>query len=100
MGAKCVLDLTSDVTHLVCAALGSPKYKYVARMRADVKVLTPNWVVAMHDRWIQGEDIDIHGFEREHKFPTLYGLKISVTGIPDGEFSQTLDLRGPLYIGG
>lgn len=86
MGAKCVLDLTSDVTHLVCGALGSPKYQYVARMRSDVKVLAPKWVEAMYKQWLNGDDVNVHEFEREHKFPALFELKISVTGIPDGEF--------------
>lgn len=86
MGATNVLDLTSEVTHLICAALFSPKYRYVARMRADVKVLSPRWIDAMFEQWRDGEDVDVHELEREHKFPVFYELKISVTGIQDGAY--------------
>lgn len=86
MGAKHVLNLTSDVTHLVCADITTPKYKYVAKMRTDVKVMKVEWVDAMYDLWINGEDINPHDFQEKFKFSTLYRLSISVTGIVDGEF--------------
>ena len=85
MGARFLLDLTSEVTHLICGALFSPKYRNVARMRPDVKVMSTLWVKAMYEQWILGDDIDPRKFESEHRFPLLYRLKIAVTGIPDGE---------------
>lgn len=84
MGARHVLDLTSDVTHLVCRDVTTPKYKYVAKMRSDVKVMKVEWVDAMYDLWINGEDINPRDFEEKFKLPTLYRLSISVTGILDG----------------
>ncbi|RPA92739.1 hypothetical protein L873DRAFT_1779016 [Choiromyces venosus 120613-1] len=83
MGARHVLDLTSDVTHLVCADLATPKYKYVARMRADVRVMGVEWVDAMYDLWINGEDINPVDFNEKYKFPTFQGLAISLTGIQE-----------------
>lgn len=85
MGARHVLDLTSDVTHLVCEDITTPKYKYVAKMRTDVKVMRVEWVDAMYDPWINGEDINPRDFEEKFKLSTLYQLSISVTGILDGE---------------
>jgi hypothetical protein len=84
MGAKHILDLTSEATHLICGALGSPKYRYVAKMRPDIKVMSTKWVEAMYTQWIAGEDIDARSFEREYRFPILYGIRLSVTGIVDG----------------
>lgn len=86
MGARHALDLISDVTHLVCGDISTPKYKYVAKMRMDVKVMRVEWVDAMYDSWINGEDISPRDFEEEFKLPTLYRLTISVTGILDGGF--------------
>ncbi|CUS11374.1 unnamed protein product, partial [Tuber aestivum] len=83
MGARHVLDLTSDVTHLICADLATPKYKYVARMRADVRVMEVEWVDAMYDLWINGEDINPTDFNEKYKFPTFHGLAISLTGIQE-----------------
>jgi DNA replication regulator DPB11 len=84
MGARHILDLTSDVTHLVCGGLYSPKYRYVSKMRPEVKVMSTKWVDAMYAQWIAGEDIDPRTFEMEHRFPILYGIRLSVTGVADG----------------
>ncbi|PWW79576.1 hypothetical protein C7212DRAFT_275838 [Tuber magnatum] len=83
MGARHLLDLTSDVTHLICADLATPKYRYVARMRADVRVMGVGWVNAMYDLWIKGEDLNPTDFNEEYKFPTFHGLAISLTGIQE-----------------
>lgn len=83
MGARTALDLTSDVTHLICTSLFSQKYNYVARMRSDVKVLTTAFIDRMYASWLRGDDIDVAAFERDTKFPIFFNLAISVTGIPD-----------------
>ncbi|KAI5816057.1 hypothetical protein BZA77DRAFT_314276 [Pyronema omphalodes] len=83
MGAEHVLDLTSEVTHLICGELFSPKYRYVAKNREDVKVMSTKWINAIYKAWIAGDDIDTSYFEKKYRFPILYGLNISVTGIPD-----------------
>ena len=96
MGARHVLDLTSDVTHLICADLATPKYKYVARMRADVQVVGVEWVDAMYDLWINGEDINPLDFNEKYKFPTFQGLAISLTGIQDCKFYFSIGICGGL----
>lgn len=83
MGAVHRQDLTSDVTHLIVGGLDTPKYKYVAKNRIDVKVVDEEWVAAMHEKWITGEDIKIAEYEEKHKFPPFQGMKISVTNISD-----------------
>jgi DNA replication regulator DPB11 len=86
MGAEHVLDLTSEVTHLICGELFSPKYRYVAKNREDVKVMSTKWINSIYRAWIAGDDIDTAYYEKQYRFPVLYGLNISVTGIPDGGF--------------
>jgi len=85
MGATHRTDLTSDVTHLIVGDLDTPKYKYVAKNRLDVKVVNASWVDAMHEKWIAGEDIKVWEYEKTHRFLPLHGLMVSVTNIADGK---------------
>ncbi|KAI9795435.1 MAG: hypothetical protein M1833_007034 [Piccolia ochrophora] len=80
MGAIHKLDLTSDVTHLIVGNSNTPKYKYVAKERPDVKVLTPQWIDAVRQTWMAGEETDITDLEEKHRLPALSGLKICLTG--------------------
>lgn len=81
MGATIKLDLTSDVTHLVAGNTDSAKYRYVAKLREDVKVLSPSWLEALRDVWMEGEDdMDVAGLEEQYRLPTFHGLKICLTG--------------------
>lgn len=88
MGAVHRHDLTSDVTHLIVGDLNTPKYKFVAQNRIDVKVVEAAWVEAMHEKWITGEDIDISEYEKNFKYPAFSGLKICVTNIVDSTSSM------------
>lgn len=83
MGAASKLDLTSDVTHLIVGDVDTPKYKYVAKERPDVKCLLPQWVQAVREAWVAGEELDVGAFEEQYKLPTFMGLKICVTGFED-----------------
>ena len=81
MGATIKLDLTSDVTPLIAGNTDSAKYKYVAKLREDVKVLSPSWLEALRDVWMEGEDdMDMARLEKQYRLPTFYGLKICLTG--------------------
>ncbi|KAF7588990.1 hypothetical protein BBP40_004957 [Aspergillus hancockii] len=86
MGATLKLDLTSDVTHLIVGETNTAKYKFVARERADVTVLKPEWVEAVRQSWMQGEDTDVRALETLYKFPTFAGLSICITGFEDMTF--------------
>jgi len=94
MGATVKLDLTSDVTHLIVGSINSAKYRYVAKSREDVKVVTREWVEAMRQEWMKGGEVDVAAVEREHRAPTFYGLKICLTGFDDGmSISDSLQSR-------
>lgn len=83
MGAEHKLDLTSDVTHLIVGETNTPKYKYVAKERDDVKVIKPEWVEAVRQSWMQAEEVDVQALEEQYRFPTLAGLTVCVTGFED-----------------
>ena len=83
MGAVNMLDLTSDVTHLIVGDTDTPKYKYVAKERPDVKCLLPEWVEAVRQSWLEGDDVDIEALEEQYKLPTFAGLRVCVTGFED-----------------
>jgi DNA replication regulator DPB11 len=90
MGACNKLDLTSDVTHLVVGDVDTPKYKYVAKERPDVKVMRPEWVDAVRDIWMEGGEIDLKELLERYKLPTFYGLRICLTGLEERTFSPDL----------
>lgn len=103
MGAEHKLDLTSDVTHLLVGDTDTPKYKYVAREREDVKVLSPKWVEAVRARWMADQHIDHYALEAEYSVPTLAGLKICITGFDDMTFragiAEDIKKHGGTYSG-
>ncbi|KAK5947513.1 protein kinase activating protein dpb11 [Knufia obscura] len=90
MGADHTLDLTSDVSHLLVGDTDSEKYRYVAREREDVKVLLPEYIQALRELWMNDQPIDLNGLEAQHKCPTLFGLKICITGFEDLDFRNEL----------
>jgi len=85
MGAIHKFDLTSDVTHLLVGETNTPKYKFVARERPDVKVLKPEWIQALRESWMQGGDTDLRTLEEQYRLPTFSGLSICITGFEDSE---------------
>lgn len=88
MGATIKLDLTSDVTHLIVGSIDSAKYRYVAKSREDVKVLSPAWLQALREVWMEGHDhVHVAALERDYRLPTFFGLKICLTG-----FDNRMDL--------
>jgi hypothetical protein len=90
MGAIHKFDLTSDVTHLIIGDVDTPKYKYVAKERPDVKVVLPSFVDAVRQIWIEGGDVDLEQLETENKAPTLLGLKICSTGFEDARARENM----------
>ncbi|KAF3037248.1 hypothetical protein E8E12_006730 [Didymella heteroderae] len=104
MGATIKLDLTSDVTHLVAGNTDSAKYRYVAKLREDVKVLSPAWLEALREVWMEGDDsMDVAGLEKQYRLPTFFGLKICLTGFDNPEqrkyIQETVDQNGAEYHG-
>lgn len=103
MGAVHKLDLTSDVTHLIVGNITTPKYRYVASDRPDIKVLQPTWIDAVRESWMQGGDVDVEALQQEHKTPAFMDLHICVTGFESieqrNEISMTAQEHGATYHG-
>ncbi|MCJ1247402.1 hypothetical protein MMC30_004616 [Trapelia coarctata] len=103
MGAVHKLDLTSDVTHLIVGDTDTPKYKYVAKERPDVKCLLPEWVEAVRQSWMEGGDTNVEALELEHRLPTFAGLRVCVTGFDDlavrKRLEETVKTNGGEYRG-
>lgn len=86
MGAVHKLDLTSDVTHLIVGDTDTPKYKFVAKERPDVKCVLPSWIEALRISWLEGGETNVEALEREHRLPTFTGLRLCVTGFDDRSY--------------
>jgi hypothetical protein len=87
MGGQHKYDLTSEVTHLVVADYDTPKYRYVAKERPDVKPMTPEWIEAVRLLWMHDHEIDRDALEKQYTLPTFSTLKICMTGFQDRSYS-------------
>lgn len=103
MGAVHKLDLTSDVTHLLVANTNTPKYRYVAKERPDIRVLSPDFIEAVREVWTEGIDVDVAALEKRYTIPPFFGLQICLTGISDpprrSDMEQTVLNNGGIYHG-
>ncbi|KAL8717868.1 MAG: hypothetical protein Q9225_004937, partial [Loekoesia sp. 1 TL-2023] len=91
MGAVHKYDLTSDVTHLIVGDTDTPKYKFVAKERPDVKCLLPAWVEALRQLWVEDIEPDFQALESRYRLPTLHNLRICVTGFEDMAYRKKLE---------
>lgn len=85
LGAVHTLDLTSDVTHLLVGNVESEKYRHVAKRRPDILVLHPEWLFAVRDAWVQGDELDLEHLNDKFRLPTFHSLNICVTGFTNRE---------------
>ncbi|KAK4505536.1 hypothetical protein PRZ48_003499 [Zasmidium cellare] len=103
MGATHILDLTADVTHLLVANINTPKYRYVAKERPEVRVLSPDFIEAVRKEWTEGGDVDVAALEKQYTLPTFFGLQICLTGVSDpstrSDMEQTIAGKGGTYHG-
>ncbi|TKA76707.1 hypothetical protein B0A55_03930 [Friedmanniomyces simplex] len=103
MGADFKLDLTTDVTHLIVGSITTPKYRYVAKDRPDIKVVGMEWLEAVRQAYMNGDDVDVVDLEEKHKLGVFHGLKICVTGFDNLEkrtfMSETVVQQGAEYHG-
>lgn len=93
MGAQHKHDLTSEVTHLIVGEYDTPKYRYVAKARPDVKVMMPSWIDALRDLWIHDLPISMVDLEKAHALPVFSTLKICMTGFEDREFHDDSGMK-------
>ena len=103
MGAVHKLDLTSEVTHLFVGNINTPKYRYVAKERPDIKVLHPDWLEAVRQAWMNGDDVDVEALEQQYRLPVFSGLTVCITGFDDHDqrsfISDTVQEKGAAYHG-
>ncbi|PNS19397.1 hypothetical protein CAC42_2574 [Sphaceloma murrayae] len=90
LGASHKLDLTSDVTHLLCGRITSEKYRHVAKHRPDIHVLQPEWLFKVRDAWMEGGEVNVKAITEEYRLPTFHHLNICVTGFNDGTCNASL----------
>lgn len=83
MGGTVNLDLTTVITHLLVANIYTPKYRHVAKERPDIHVLKPEWIEAVRNSWITGEETDVAALTEEYRLPALWNLQICITGFDD-----------------
>ncbi|KAL1923796.1 uncharacterized protein VTP21DRAFT_8776 [Calcarisporiella thermophila] len=79
LGGNCDPNFTRDVTHVVARAVGSEKYKVAIRF--SVKVVKPEAIFSIYDRWLTGEEIDVPKILEKYLLPPFAGLTICVTGL-------------------
>ncbi|KAL9026163.1 MAG: hypothetical protein Q9196_005130 [Gyalolechia fulgens] len=91
MGAVHKYDLTSDVTHLIVGDTDTPKYKFVAKERPDVKCMQPDWVGALRQLWVDDVEADFQALESQYRLPTLHNLRICMTGFEDPSYRKKLE---------
>ncbi|KXT05484.1 hypothetical protein AC578_10978 [Pseudocercospora eumusae] len=94
LGAVHKLDLTSDVTHLLVGDINTPKYKYVAKERPEVKVLQPEFIDKVNEAWRDGEDLTaekLQSLEEQHRIPTFASLHICITGFEHPDFRKSIE---------
>lgn len=102
MGAVSQADLTSDVTHLIAARSQTEKYKFAARHRTDLKLMSVAWISACHAIWITGKDVNLPLMEEKYRLPVFHGLKVCVTNLDVGmrvQIEQLVTQNGGLYTG-
>ena len=103
MGATTSLDLTRETTHLIVGATDTPKYRYVARERLDIRVVLPSWLEAVRSKWMGGEEADIEALARIHRMPALWNLVVCVTGFNDlqqrSDIQEAVNSNGGQYHG-
>ncbi|RMY19544.1 hypothetical protein D0867_04609 [Hortaea werneckii] len=101
LGAEFKLDLTCDVTHLIVGCITTPKYRYVAKERPDIKVLRREWLDAVKEEWKKGGEVDVGGLEDSLRLPPFFNLKVCITGFEDMEqrtaLQRSIEANGGEY---
>lgn len=102
MGAVSQADLTSDVTHLIAARIQTEKYRFAAKHRTDLKLMTVEWITAIHAVWMSGKDVNLPLSEVKYRLPIFHGLRICVTNLDTPkrtEIEQLVTRHGGSYTG-
>jgi len=103
MGGLTRADLTVDVTHMIVGDYDTPKYRYVAKHREDVRPMTLEWIETLRKLWINDQAIDMKLLEQQHTLPPFTSLRFSMTGCDDPgerqEIANQIKANGGEYEG-
>ncbi|EPX74682.1 BRCT domain-containing protein Rad4 [Schizosaccharomyces octosporus yFS286] len=88
LGATYKSDLTKDVTHLVAGDFDTPKYKFAAKSRPDMKIVSHEWIPRLYDRWVEGEDLESDLLISKFTLPALFKCRVCLTNIEQPDRSQ------------
>ncbi|CAB16889.1 BRCT domain protein Rad4 [Schizosaccharomyces pombe] len=88
LGAAYRSDFTKDVTHLIAGDFDTPKYKFAAKSRPDIKIMSSEWIPVLYESWVQGEDLDDGLLVDKHFLPTLFKCRVCLTNIGQPERSR------------
>ncbi|WBW70620.1 BRCT domain protein Rad4 [Schizosaccharomyces osmophilus] len=81
LGATYKSDLTKDVTHLIAGDFDTPKYKFAAKSRPDMKIVSHEWIPRLYDRWVEGEDLESDLLISKFTLPALFKCRVCLTNI-------------------
>ncbi|CAK9780911.1 hypothetical protein CC85DRAFT_62497 [Cutaneotrichosporon oleaginosum] len=79
LGGRIESALTVSTTHVVAPGFGSAKYLYA--IEHGIPVLSPSWINDAHQRWLNGETLDVPASVEAHRLQPFIGLKIAISGI-------------------
>ncbi|EPY50801.1 BRCT domain-containing protein Rad4 [Schizosaccharomyces cryophilus OY26] len=88
LGASYKSDLTKDVTHLIAGDFDTPKYKFAAKSRPDMKIVSQEWIPRLYDRWVEGEDLESDLLISKFTLPALFKCRVCLTNIEQPERFQ------------
>ncbi|ORX39769.1 hypothetical protein BD324DRAFT_233372 [Kockovaella imperatae] len=79
LGGTVESALTVRVTHVIASAHNSAKYVYAVEHR--IPVMTPEWVLHSHSRYIHAEDVNLDDDMDRFRLLPFIGLTIAMSGI-------------------
>ncbi|SPO42925.1 related to DNA topoisomerase II binding protein [Moesziomyces antarcticus] len=94
LGARVEGNLTEDVTHLVADRPGSQKYRFALDL--GMHIVSPDWIHAVRDAWLQGDDVDALQLEQQHLLPPLSNTTICFSSLQAAERRRLVQIAHSL----
>ncbi|KAI3481264.1 hypothetical protein L1887_56481 [Cichorium endivia] len=94
LGARVEGNLTEDVTHLIADRPGSQKYRFALDL--GMHIVSPDWIHAVRNAWLQGDDVDAHQLEQQHLLPPLSNTTICFSSLQATERRRLVQIAHSL----
>lgn len=94
LGARVEGNLTEDVTHLIADRPGSQKYRFALDL--GMHIVSPDWIHAVRNAWLQGDDVDAHQLEQQHLLPPLSNTIICFSSLQATERRRLVQIAHSL----